>query len=410
MTVTGFGRAPRGLIKYIFINAGCLRCIRRSLPRKSMPTMAKHSANQSNTRSTFEFDAQDISISKLLLDPNNYRFLDRRKFKKKAANRFHEDSVQRATLEALEQSYQLDELKHSILTNGYVPMERIIVVHYTAKSGYFLVIEGNRRVAALKSILKEGEDGVIELSGTQKASLSKIPCAVLKSSGPSLKHAERVIMGIRHIAGPREWGAYQQALLVSELKDDEDVEFKDIGEMLGISSVEAARRYRAVGALKQMEEDELYSKKAEPAFYRLFHELVAIPEVRTRFGWSWDRGKFVDVEKARQFFELIAGDGKAEPKIKTYSDVRKLKAVVGHPKAEDSLFDIDEALSEAIRIGEQGRKTADASDLLDDARASLSGIGILQAQKLTTRDLVVIEELLNLLQQLKKTVPVKEAK
>ena len=50
-------------------------------------------------------------------------------------------------------------------------------------------------------------------------------------------------MGIRHIAGPRGWGAYQQALLVSELKDDEGLEFKDIGEMLGISSVEAARRY-----------------------------------------------------------------------------------------------------------------------------------------------------------------------
>ena len=43
---------------------------------------------------------------------------------------------------------------------------------------------------------------------------------------------------------------------------------------------------RAIGALKQMEEDELFSKKAEPAFYRLFHELVALPEVRTRFG-SW---------------------------------------------------------------------------------------------------------------------------
>jgi hypothetical protein len=372
--------------------------------------MTKQRTSQSVTKSTFEFEAQDISVSKLLLDPNNYRFLDRRKFKRKAANRFHEDTVQRATLEALEQSYQLDELKHSILTNGYVPMERIIVVPYPTKSGLFLVVEGNRRVAALKSILKDGAEGVIELTAARKSSFSKIPCAVLKSSGSSLKHAERVIMGIRHIAGPREWGAYQQALLVSELKDEEDVEFKDIGEMLGISSVEAARRYRAIGALKQMEEDELYSKKAESAFYRLFHELVALPEVRTRFGWSSEKEEFDDIEKARQFFELIAGDGKAEPKIKTYGDVRKLKSIVGHPKAEDSLFDTDEPLSEAIRIGEQGRKLADASELLDDARASLSGIGILQAQKLTPKDLVVIEDLLNLLQQLKKTVPTKESK
>ena len=90
----------------------------------------------------FDFLGQDISISKLLLDPNNYRFLDRKTFKKKAANRFHEMSVQRATLESLEQSYKLDELKESIMTNGYVPMERIIVVPYQAKPGLFQIVEG----------------------------------------------------------------------------------------------------------------------------------------------------------------------------------------------------------------------------------------------------------------------------
>jgi hypothetical protein len=370
--------------------------------------MATKTAKQTTvpkSKAPFDFEAQDIPVAKLLLDPNNYRFLDRRKFKKKAATRFHEESVQRATLEFLEQSYQLDELKHSIMTNGYVPMERIIVVPYPAKAGLFLVVEGNRRVASLKSILKEEQDGVTVLTPARRASFSKIPCAVLKSSGSSLKHAERIIMGIRHIAGPKEWGAYQQALLVSELKDDEDVEFKDIGEMLGISSVEAARRYRAIGALKSMEQDELFSKKAEPAFYRLFHELVALPEVRTRFGWSTDKNDFSDIEKARQFFELICSDGKDEPKLKTYSDVRKLKSVIGHPKAEDSLFDPEQPLSEAIRIGEQGRIAVDASDLLDEAKASLAGIGFLQAQKLKPKDIGVIDELMNLLQQLKKAIP-----
>jgi hypothetical protein len=137
---------------------------------------------------------------------------------------------------------------------------------------------------------------------------------------------------------------------------------------------------------------------------------VALPEVRTRFGWSSEKSAFSDIEKAREFFELICADAKTEPKLKTYSDVRKLKSVIGHPKAEDSLFNPDEPLSEAIRIGEQGRKTVDASDLLDEAKASLAGIGILQAQKLTAKDLSVVDELLNFLQQLKKAVPAKKKK
>jgi hypothetical protein len=191
---------------------------------------------------------------------------------------------------------------------------------------------------------------------------------------------------------------------VSELKDDEGLEFKEIGETLGIESAEASRRYRAVGALKQMEDDELFSKKVEPDFYRLFHELVALPGVRARFGWSPERGAFVDMEKARQFFELICGDNKTEPKIKTYLDVRRLKSVIGHAKAEDSLFDSDEPLSDAIRIGTQAKKPVDASELLGEARASLAGIGFLQAQELGTKDLGVIEELLSVLQQLKNSL------
>ncbi len=349
----------------------------------------------------FDFETDDIAISKLLLDPNNYRFLDRKKFKKRAANRFDEESVQRATLESLDESYQLDELKHSIKTNGFVPMERIIVVPYAAKHGFFLIVEGNRRVAALKSILKEHEEGVLKLTPSQIKSFSFVPCAVLKSSGNSLKHAERVIMGIRHIAGPKEWGAYQQALLVSELKNDEALEFKDIGEMLRISSVEAARRYRAIGALKFMEQDELFSKKAEPAFYRLFHELISLPEVRKRFGWSADQNAFSDMEKAREFFELICVDGNQEPKLTTYGDVRKLKSIVGHRAAEDSLFNPEEPFSEAIRLAELDAKPPKASDLLEEARKSIAKISFLEVSKLDNKSVVIVNELLELLAKLR---------
>jgi hypothetical protein len=289
-------------------------------------------------------------------------------------------------------------------------MERIIVVPYTEKPGLFLVVEGNRRVAALKSILKEEQEGVTVLAEQQRKSFSEIPCAILKSSGDSLRHAERVIMGIRHIAGPREWGAYQQALLVSELKDDEGLEFREIGEMLGISSVEAARRYRAIGALKFMEHDDLFSKKAEPAFYRLFHELISLPEVRARFGWSSEKDAFTDVDKARQFFELISSEGKSDAKLQTFGDVRRLKHVVGHSKAEESLFDPDQPLSEAFRLGEQGKKSEDVSDLLKEAKNSLSGIGFLQVSRLTADDLGVVDELITLLENLRQAASSNKSK
>jgi hypothetical protein len=47
------------------------------------------SKNVTASKASFDFEAEDIAVSSLLLDPNNYSFLDRRKFKKGAA-RFHE--------------------------------------------------------------------------------------------------------------------------------------------------------------------------------------------------------------------------------------------------------------------------------------------------------------------------------
>jgi hypothetical protein len=42
----------------------------------------------------------------------------------------------------------LTELKNSILANGFLDFERIVVQPYEPVDGLFLVIEGNRRVAA----------------------------------------------------------------------------------------------------------------------------------------------------------------------------------------------------------------------------------------------------------------------
>ncbi|MBV8125896.1 MAG: hypothetical protein JO370_17690, partial [Paucibacter sp.] len=141
----------------------------------SHQTMATSSMKANTPTNPFDFQAVDVPIGKILLDPNNYRFWDQKKFKKNVVTRFHEERVQSATLEKLERDYQLDELKNSIITNGYVPMERVILAPYKYEAGYYVVIEGNRRIASLKSLLKESNEGVLVLSTDQKRSFSKIP-------------------------------------------------------------------------------------------------------------------------------------------------------------------------------------------------------------------------------------------
>ena len=353
-----------------------------------------------------KFTPKNLRLQDLILHPNNYRFYDNPDYKKRLADRYHLDSVQESTLRLLERGhmYQLRALRSSILSNGYVPMERIIVVPYThAGLQKYLVIEGNRRVAALKSLIRDSKEGSIRLSSEQQLSFSRIPCAILDSSVTPIQDAERVIMGIRHIAGPREWGAYQQAQLIYELAEEQGMDQGTIAEHLGLSRVEVGRRYRALKALRAMENDEEYGEEAKSEFYRLFHELVSQPTVRERFGWNHEETRFVDDEKSRQFFDLIAPqDPDREPKLKTYADVRKLKMIIGNQQAEAALLDPDQSLQEALSYVDRiEHKTAPLDFMQQVSRFSqiFSELPIDTLRGLSLKDVLQLESLVETIQE-----------
>jgi len=51
------------------------------------------------------FKPIEVEVKHLLLDPNNYRFLDNPEYKKRLVNRYHYDLVQAATLRMLEKRH-----------------------------------------------------------------------------------------------------------------------------------------------------------------------------------------------------------------------------------------------------------------------------------------------------------------
>src|SRR5665213_2252643 len=102
-------------------------------------------------------------IDSLLLDANNYRFHDLEGWNRVTDNRFHETRIQ-ANAERLlrdNRSFDLVQLKDSISTNGFVPLEQIVVTSYPADATKYVVVEGNRRVAAIKWLLEDNAAGVL---------------------------------------------------------------------------------------------------------------------------------------------------------------------------------------------------------------------------------------------------------
>ena len=66
---------------------------------------------------------------------------------------FASESAQKETMRLLK-AESLSELIKSIKSNGFLPIERIVVSPH-GEDGFYLVIEGNRRVAALKMIQRQ---------------------------------------------------------------------------------------------------------------------------------------------------------------------------------------------------------------------------------------------------------------
>jgi ParB-like nuclease domain len=141
---------------------------------------------------------EEVSVGDLLLDPNNYRFQDYEDFVLADESRFHEPSVQTRAYSRL-RTEGLAQLKDSILTNGFLPFERIVAMPYEPVEGKYLVVEGNRRVAALRWIASDHEAGVA------------VPQDVLDTAGSvpviALQDAEDdpvirlSLMGVRHVGG-----------------------------------------------------------------------------------------------------------------------------------------------------------------------------------------------------------------
>mgnify|MGYP003117668539 CR=1 FL=1 len=306
-----------------------------------------------------EYQKVEIGPGQLLLDPNNYRFHDIKGYKEvKLKARYKEAGVQTRALSLLQETtaFDLDALRDSIRTNGFIPIEQIVVTPYDEDEGEskYLVIEGNRRSAVLTTLLADADAGAVDLADGIRQSLETITVVVLIGTEEEIQAYQRTLMGIRHVAGIREWGPYQQAKLVVEMFEEGGATLSSVAQKIGISSREVARRYRASKALRQMEEDEEFSEHAEPRLYAFFHEAVSQPKVRDWLGFNDENYKAENADARRLFFEILSPrevDGeKRAPKLTSANpQVRQLKDIVTKSHPLEILADPDKTFDDALQ-------------------------------------------------------------
>lgn len=341
-----------------------------------------------------DFQEAYLPYTQLLLDPNNYRFQDRSDFQMADSNRFHEPSVQARAYERLKDD-SLAQLKNSIIKNGFIPVERIVVRPYEHASNTYLVLEGNRRVAALRWIADDDAAGV-PVPESVLSDLQNVPVLIVTpdDSDPAFYES---LMGIRHVSGIKQWGGYERARLVAVMREKHSLDTPEIADRLGLSRHEVNRRFRAYTALEQMKQDEDYGDHADSRLYPIFHEAVAQPTVRKWLGWKDDTGEFGNEETVREFYDMLtpndSEEGPKDPKISTKDQVRELKHILPNPEARRILGDNSRSFLDALAAARRDEMAAAWATEVAEAISALENIGVGELRRLRSEDIQVVERL-----------------
>lgn len=279
-----------------------------------------------------------VGINQLMLDPNNYRLAYGPK-----AIAFDDNKVENVQGEVERQlaKEQLTELRDSIRENGFLEVDRIVVRGLgldSYENKKYLVIEGNRRAAALKSLLEDHNDGFLVLDDELLKKLDSINVVLINSSNPDeIKNYANTLMGIRHVSGPKKWTGVQSAKLICNLFDQGKTATQ-ISSLLGISAIEANRRRRGFLAYSQLAKDPNYGGNIESKHYTLLLEFVSKKAIRDLLDWT-DK-KQINNTKYRQiiYSHIVKESNENKPQITNPPQAREFVKALSIPRLKAQIL------------------------------------------------------------------------
>jgi hypothetical protein len=198
-----------------------------------------------------------LEVDKLLFDPRNPRL---------AEYGITSDVTQPELLKTLWQKRAIEELAMSIAYNGYFLHEPLFVAE---ENGKLHVIEGNRRLAAVKLLLDKSlreklrATDLPEIDAERRKEISKLPCLV------TTREEVWRYLGFKHVNGPSNWGSYAKAQYIALVHHKYEVPLEEIARQIGDKNSTVHRMYRGLMVIEQAERGKVFDRKeiAKPSFY-----------------------------------------------------------------------------------------------------------------------------------------------
>ena len=159
-------------------------------------------------------------------------------------------------MEVLWEAMDVRELVLSIAASGFFQHEPLIVMRENGKN---VVIEGNRRLAAVKALL---DRTLVSAAGT-------IP-AIDKKAREELKYLPTIAgtreeawryIGFKHVNGPAKWSSYAKSEYIAQVHREFGVSLNDIARQIGDTHKTVQRLFRGMMVIEQAEEMQVFNRE-----------------------------------------------------------------------------------------------------------------------------------------------------
>jgi hypothetical protein len=283
------------------------------------------------------------SIDNFLLDPKNPRL---------GRHNIASGMLQPAILDVM-MDWSLEEIAVSLLESGFWPQEALIVVKEVVpgkRTPGLVVVEGNRRLAALKMIAraKAGES----VPSKWKELVRGYPAAAferLTQIEYILKPTRKDVLaylGFRHVTGIKEWNPAEKAEFIAKLIEEEGLTYEQVRKRIGSKTPAVRQNYISYRVLLQMENqaEDVDVGKVEERFSVLYLSL------RTKGVQTYlDIDIEADPESAEKpvpkskldqltnFAKWLFGTGDQDPLIADSRQVDNFGRILESPSAVDYL-------------------------------------------------------------------------
>lgn len=187
-----------------------------------------------------------MAVSKLIFDIRNPRLVE--------FNEINSQSTEEQTIKVLWEAMDVRELVLSIAASGYFKNEPLIV---SQEDGRNIVLEGNRRLAAVKVILNPElvKADIPYIEQSIKDSLLELPVMIA-----TREEAWRYL-GFKHVNGPAKWNSYAKARYIAQVHNDFHIPLQQIASQIGDTHKTVQKLYRGLMVVEQAEKEKIFSRE-----------------------------------------------------------------------------------------------------------------------------------------------------